>query len=641
MQDGNNYTGEQIQYLEGLEPVRKRPGMYIGSTGVEGLHHMVTECVDNSVDEALAGYCSKINIKILPDNIIEVEDDGRGIPVDIHPTEGISSLELVMTKLHAGAKMDDRSAYKVSGGLHGVGVSVVNALSESFEVYVKREGKIHYQKFQRGEPIGPVEVIGETTETGTKEIFKADPEIFSTLEYSFDTLSKKLRELAFLNAGLRIHIEDLRDEEKIKEHDFYYEGGIVSFLEHFNKAKEAIHKPTIYYKAEKDFVEVEFAIQYNSEYSENIYTYVNNINTVNGGTHLSGFKSAMTRTMNELLKRLNLDKKLKDTLSGDDTREGISTVLSVKMPDPQFEGQTKGKLGNSEIRGIVDSIVTEGLQKYFDQYPFEIKKILEKAIFSFNVRQKVREAKERARRKNAFDNISLPGKLADCSETDPSISELYLVEGDSAGGSAKQGRNREFQAILPLWGKMLNVEKAREDKVLDNDKLQPVIATIGTGIGKDFDYSKLRYGKIIIMADADVDGSHIRTLLLTFFYKYMKELVERGHVYIAMPPLYKIQQGKKIQYAYNDKEREKIMFEIKSQKEKANINIQRYKGLGEMNPTQLWETTMNPEQRNIIKISLEDTVEADEIFSVLMGDKVEPRREFIEKYARNVKNLDI
>ncbi len=631
-----DYNAKHIQILKGLEHVRKRPSMYIGSTGPEGLHHLVYEVVDNSIDEALAGYCSVVSVTIGKENVITVKDNGRGIPVDLHPVEKISALEIVMTRLHAGGKFD-KNSYKVSGGLHGVGVSVVNALSEWCEVFVHRDGKVYYQKYKRGVPLDRVKIIGETKARGTITRFKPDPQIFKNYNFNFDTLSNRLRELAFLNKGIKISVTDERPKRK-KEHTFKFDGGIKSFIEFLNRNKDVIQKEPIYFEGKRDNVEVEVALQYNDGFNETIFTYANNIGTREGGTHLIGFKSALTRTLNDFMKRLNLAKKLEENLSGDDVREGLTAVISVKIPEPQFEGQTKAKLGNSEVKGIVESIVNERLSAYFEENPDVAKKILEKSILAAKARQAARRARELTRRKTLLETSGLPGKLADCSETDPSKCELYIVEGDSAGGSAKQGRDRQFQAILPLWGKMLNVEKTRIDKVLANDKLQPIISSLGAGAGSSFDISKLRYHKVIIMADADVDGSHIRTLLLTFFFRYMKEMIERGHVYIAMPPLYKITSGKKVYYAYDEEEKEKILKSIKSSN---GVSIQRYKGLGEMNPEQLWETTMNPENRNIMKVQLEDAVEAEEIFTTLMGGNVEPRRRFIEENAIAVTNLDV
>ena len=611
--------------------------MYIGSTGPDGLHHLVYEVVDNSIDEAMAGHCDAIDVTIERGNVIKVVDNGRGIPVGLHPTEKVSALEIVMTRLHAGGKFD-KNTYKVSGGLHGVGVSVVNALAEWCEVEVHLHGEIHFQRYKRGVPEAPAKVIGTTDLIGTHTRFYADTKIFEAVSYSFDVLSKRLRELAFLNRGIKITIRDERLNQD-KEREFQFEGGIASFISYINKNKTPLHQDPIYFEAERDDVQVEVAIEYNEGFNENIFTYVNNINTKDGGTHLAGFKSALTRTLNDSLKKSKQAKKLEESLSGDDVREGLTAVISVKVPEPQFEGQTKGKLGNSEVKGIVESIVNENLSWYFSEHPHEIERILEKTITAAKAREAARKARDLTRRKSFLENSALPGKLADCSEKDPSKCEVYIVEGDSAGGSAKQGRDRQFQAILPLWGKMLNVEKTRVDKVMTNEKLQPIIASLGTSLGSGFDVSKLRYHKVIIMADADVDGSHIRTLLLTFFFRYMPELIERGHVYIAMPPLYKVSSGKKINYAYDDAERDKILDSLGTDREKANI--QRYKGLGEMNPDQLWETTMDPEQRNIIQVQLEDTVGADEMFTTLMGEQVEPRRRFIEENALAVTNLDV
>ncbi len=634
-QESKDYSAEQIQILEGLEHVRKRPSMYIGTTGLEGLHHLVYEVVDNSIDEALAGFCTEVSVTIEKGNIIKVIDNGRGIPVDMHPTENISALEVVMTRLNAGGKFD-KNSYKVSGGLHGVGVSVVNALSQWCEVFVHRNGKIYYQKYKKGITENSVAEQGNTDIVGTIIRFKADDEIFPDTDYSFDILSNRLRELAFLNKGIKISISDDRIS-KIKTHVFEFEGGIKSFIEYINKNKNSIHKEPIYFETEKDNTVVEVAMEYNDSYKETIFTYVNNINTKEGGTHLSGFKAALTRTLNDFLKRSKLSKKMDINLSGDDVREGLAAVISIKIPEPQFEGQTKAKLGNSDVRGIVESLVNENLTAFFELNPNIIEAILEKSVLAAKARDAARRAREITRKKNFLESNGLPGKLADCSEKDPSKCELYIVEGDSAGGSAKQGRDSSFQAILPLWGKMMNVEKTRIDKVLSNEKLQPIISTLGTSAGQTFDLSKLRYHKVIIMADADVDGSHIRTLLLTFFFRYMTELVENGNVYIAMPPLYKISVGKKSVYVYNDEEKEKVLKEFNGKK----YSIQRYKGLGEMNKDQLWETTMNPEERNITQIRVDDDIEADEIFTTLMGEKVEPRRKFIEENALAVTNLDV
>jgi DNA gyrase subunit B len=635
MQDG--YSAQNIQILKGMEHVRKRPSMYIGSTGPDGLHHLVYEVVDNSIDEALAGYCSAIRVTIEKQNIIRVEDNGRGIPVDIHPQEKVSALEVVMTKLHAGGKFD-KTTYKVSGGLHGVGVSVTNALSEWCEVWVHRDKKSYFQRYKRGVPEKKVEAVGTSNATGTITRFKADKQIFEDINYSFDILSNRLRELAFLNKGVEISIVDERGS-KPKTHEFKFEGGIKSFIEYLNKNKTLIHKEVVYIESERDNIVAEVALQYNDSYTETIFSFANNINTREGGTHLIGFKSALTRTLNGFVEKLGLAKKLEENLSGDDVREGLTAVISVKIPDPQFEGQTKGKLGNSEVKGIVESAVNDKLTAYFEENPAVVKAILDKCIVAAKARAAARKARELTRRKSVLESVGLPGKLADCSEEDPKKCELYIVEGDSAGGSAKMGRDRQFQAILPLWGKMLNVEKTRIDKVLANDKLIPVISSLGTNVGTNFEVDKLRYHKVIIMADADVDGSHIRTLLLTFFFRYMQELIEKGHVYIAMPPLYKITIGKETFYSHTDEERDKIV--KKHAKDSKQVNVQRYKGLGEMNPEQLWETTMDPERRSIIQVTLEDAVEADEIFTTLMGDAVEPRRKFIEENALSVSNLDV
>ena len=632
-----SYSAQNIQILKGLEAVRRRPGMYVGTTGPDGLHHLVYEVVDNSVDEAAAGFCSHIDILLEKGNIVTVQDDGRGIPVDTHSEENVSALELVMTRLHAGGKFDKKS-YKVSGGLHGVGVSVVNALSDWCEVSVHRHGRIYKQNYRRGIPDGPVYVEGETDHTGTTMRFYPDDTIFETTNFSFDMLSKRLRELAFLNRGIQIYIEDRRLPTP-KSHHFRFDGGVKEFVQYLNKNKNVIHHEPIHFDTIRDNIELELAIEYNDGYNENLFSFVNNINTAEGGTHLIGFKSALTRTLNDFLKQSKLAKKVEESLSGEDVREGLTAVVSVKVPDPQFEGQTKAKLGNSEVKGVVESLVNEQLTAYFDMNPKTVDAILDKVVVAAKARAAARKARELTRRKSFLESTGLPGKLADCSEKDPRKSELYIVEGDSAGGSAKQGRDREFQAILPLWGKMLNVEKTRIDKVLSNDKLQPIIATLGTGAGSNFNIERLRYHKIIIMADADVDGSHIRTLLLTFFYRLMPELIERGHVYLAMPPLYKLKRGKQEWYAYTDRDRDRIMESLDGEANK--VEMQRYKGLGEMNPNQLWETTMNPESRNIIQIQLEDAVEAEEIFSTLMGEQVAPRREFIQENALSVSNLDV
>ena len=633
----DTYSAHNIQVLKGLEHVRKRPSMYIGSTSLDGLHQLVFEIVDNSIDEALVGACTTISVHLGKGNVVTVEDDGRGIPVDIHPTEKVSALEVVMTKLNAGGKFD-KVTYKVSGGLHGVGASVVNALAEWCEVSVHKDGKVHFQRYARGLPEAAVAVTGETDRHGTVTRFKPDKQIFEEIEFSFDTLANRLRELAFLTKGIQISVTDERAIPK-KSHIFHFDGGVKSFIEFLNKNKSLIHAEPVYFDSERDSTRVEVGLQYNDGYSETIFTFANNINTREGGTHLIGFKSALTRCLNDYMKKLNLAKKLEENLSGEDVREGMTAVISVKVPEPQFEGQTKARLGNSEVKGIVESLVYDRLTMFFDENPDVVKRILDKSIMAAKAREAARKARELTRKKGLLENSGLPGKLADCSEDDPAKCELYIVEGDSAGGSAKQGRDRVFQAILPLWGKMLNVEKTRIDKVLTNDKLFPIISSLGTGVGTQFDLSKLRYGKIIIMADADVDGSHIRTLLLTFFFRYMRELLERGHVYIAMPPLYKVEFGKKIFYAYDDKEKEELL--ARHKKTESEVSIQRYKGLGEMNPEQLWETTMNPEKRTIIHVKLDDGVEAEVIFTTLMGENVEPRKKFIEDNALAVKNLDV
>lgn len=631
-----SYDENQIQVLEGLEAVRKRPGMYIGSTSAKGLHHLVWEIVDNSIDEALAGYCSEINVIIEKDNSITVVDNGRGIPVGIHEKMGRPAVEVIMTVLHAGGKFGG-GGYKVSGGLHGVGASVVNALSTELEVFVHRDGKKHYQKFERGVPSADLEVIGETDHTGTTIHFKPDSEIFTeTLEYDYETLANRIRELAFLNRGLTITIEDKREENK--KNQYMYEGGIKSYVEHLNRTKEVLHEEPIYIEGEREGITVEVSIQYNDGYTSNIYSFANNINTYEGGTHESGFKTALTRVINDYARKSGLFKDNDANLSGEDVREGLTAIVSVKHPDPQFEGQTKTKLGNSEVRTATDTIFAEALEKFLLENPSVAKKIVEKGLMAARARLAAKKARELTRRKSALEVSSLPGKLADCSSKDASISELYIVEGDSAGGSAKQGRDRHFQAILPLRGKILNVEKARLDRILSNNEVRAMITAAGTGIGEDFDIAKARYHKIVIMTDADVDGAHIRTLLLTFFYRYMRQILEAGYIYIAQPPLYKIQQGKKIEYAYNERQLEEVMSTMSSQ---PKPNVQRYKGLGEMNPGQLWETTMNPETRTLLQVSLEDAIEADETFEILMGDKVEPRRNFIEENAQYVKNLDI
>ncbi|WP_428770240.1 DNA topoisomerase (ATP-hydrolyzing) subunit B [Treponema sp. HNW] len=635
-----SYSAQNIQVLKGLEAVRKRPGMYIGSTGPDGLHHLVYEVVDNSIDEAMAGQCDRITIVLEPDDIVRVEDNGRGIPVDIHPTEGISALELVLTRLHAGGKFD-KGSYKVSGGLHGVGVSCVNALSVWLEAYVEKEGKKYYQKFAAGKSLGQVKEIGTSDRRGTTIRWKADPQVFTeTTTHSFEVLATRLRELAFLNSNITIVFRDERLTTP-KEVVYQFDGGIKQFVSYLNEGKGVIPSAPVFIEGSRDDILVETAIQYNDGYNENILSFVNDINTKEGGTHLEGLKSALTKVMNEFLKNnAKLLKKLdkEEKLMGEDVRAGLTAVLSVKVPEPQFEGQTKTKLGNTEVRGIVDSLVNEHLTLFFEQNPKVIDLILEKCVSEAAARIAARKAKEATRRKSSLDSFGLPGKLADCSLKDPSKCEVYIVEGDSAGGSAKKGRDSKTQAILPLWGKMLNVERTRLDKVINNEKLQPVIASLGTGIGKDFNIDKIRYHKIIIMADADVDGSHIRTLLLTFFFRYMPELIEKGFVYLAMPPLYKIMFNKKEWYVYDDAERDKVFAEIGRDTEK--ISVQRYKGLGEMDGTQLWETTMDPTRRKMMRVTLPDAVEADRIFSTLMGEEVEPRRKFIEENAVYA-NLDV
>ncbi|MET3699786.1 DNA gyrase subunit B [Bacillus oleivorans] len=629
------YDADQIQVLEGLEAVRKRPGMYIGSTSAKGLHHLVWEIVDNSIDEALAGYCSEINVIIEKDNSITVTDNGRGIPVGIHEKMGRPALEVIMTVLHAGGKFGG-GGYKVSGGLHGVGASVVNALSTMLEVTVHREGQIYYQQYHQGVPVEDVKVVGETDKTGTITRFKPDPEIFTeTTEYEFETLLTRVRELAFLNRGIKINIEDKRTG---KRNEFHYEGGIKSYVEHLNRTREVIHEEPIYMEGEKEGISVEVSLQYNDGFTSNIYSFANNIHTYEGGTHESGFKTALTRVINDYARKNKLFKDQDDNLTGEDVREGLTAIVSVKHPDPQFEGQTKTKLGNSEVRAITDAVFSEGFEKFLLENPAVARKIVEKGLMASRARLAAKKARELTRRKSALEVSSLPGKLADCTSKDPSISELYVVEGDSAGGSAKQGRDRHFQAILPLRGKIINVEKARLDKILSNNEIRTIITALGTGIGEDFDITKARYHKIVIMTDADVDGAHIRTLLLTFFYRYMRQIIEAGYVYIAQPPLYKIEIGKKVDYVYNDRQLDQLLSQLP---ENTKPDIQRYKGLGEMNPEQLWETTMDPTNRTLLQVSLEDAIEADETFEILMGDRVEPRRQFIEENAVYVKNLDI
>jgi len=645
----SSYSAQNITVLKGLEAVRKRPGMYIGTTGIDGLHHLVFEVVDNSVDEAMQGHCDNILVALEVNDVVRVEDNGRGIPVDIHSGEGVSALELVMTRLHAGGKFDKKS-YKVSGGLHGVGVSVVNALSQWCEVFVHVDGRVHTQSYKTGIADGPAHEIAidklpypaSPNRQGTVVRWKADASIFETTTHNFDALSNRLRELAFLNKGLKITIRDERLSTP-KIHEFKFEGGVKSFVEYLNENKTVLYKEPIFLEGVRDdglggSVEIECAIQYNDGFNEIMYSFVNDINTREGGTHLVGFKSALTRTLNEYLKKSKHAKKLDETLSGDDVREGLTAVLSVKVGEPQFEGQTKGKLGNPEVKSVVEAMINEQLELFLDKHPDIIAAILEKSVLAARARIAARQARDATRRKNAMDSAGLPGKLSDCSEKDPAVCELFIVEGDSAGGSARMGRNRHYQAILSLWGKMLNVEKTRIEKVVTNEKLQPIIASIGAGCGGEFNIAKIRYHKIIIMADADVDGSHIRTLLLTFFYRYMTELIERGHVYIAMPPLYKISHNRKDYYAYDDAEKEKVMSQLGDIKKEG---VQRYKGLGEMNPDQLWETTMDPSRRNIIQVHMDDAVEAERIFTTLMGEVVGPRREFIEENALLVSNLDV
>ena len=632
------YGAEQIQVLKGLEAVRKRPGMYIGSTGPRGLHHLVYEIVDNSIDEALAGYCTHIEVEILPGNVITVRDNGRGIPVDINEEEGLPAVTVVLTVLHAGGKFGG-SGYKVSGGLHGVGSSVVNALSEWFEIEVSRQGHIYHQRFERGDVKSDLEIIGDTNETGTFIKFKADPEIFTeTTEYDFETLQKRLREQAFLNAGLSISLTDKRDEDNILSEVYCYEGGIRSFVDYINKSRglTPLHEDIMHFSVVDGDRSAEVAMSYNDGYNEIILSFANDVRTIDGGTHEMGFKTALTRVFNDYGKKFNLIKDSDKKLSGDDVREGLTAVISVKLTEAQFEGQTKGKLGNTEITGLVSKMLYDKLMTYLEENPSTARTILNKSLDASRAREAARKARDNARRKSALESNSLPGKLADCTDKNPENTELYIVEGDSAGGSAKGGRDRNTQAILPLWGKMLNVEKARVDKVIGNEKLTPVILALGTGIGDDFDITKLRYHKIVLMADADVDGAHIRTLLLTFFFRYMRPLIELGYVYIAQPPLFKVSKGKKHFYAFSDEERDEKIAELGG-----SCDVQRYKGLGEMDSQQLWETTMDPKYRTMLRVNLEDAMEADETFSVLMGDKVEPRREFIEKNAKFVQNLDI
>ncbi len=628
----DEYSVDKIQVLEGLESVRKNPGMYIGSTDARGLHHLVHEVVDNAIDEALAGYCTRIQVTINADGSITVTDNGRGIPVDVHEKYKKPGVELVLTTLHAGGKFDDKT-YKVSGGLHGVGVSVVNALSAWLEVRIKRNSKEYYQKYERGKTVTPLKILGEADGTGTTVTFYPDPEIFETTDFSYETIAARLKEMAFLNAGLRIEITD---ERSGKHEIFKYDGGINEFILYINRNKNPLHPEPIYFRGEREDVQVEVAIQYTDSYTENVFTFVNNINTHEGGTHLAGFKGALTRVLNDYGRKNNMFAN-GQSLSGEDCREGITAVISCKVRIPQFEGQTKTKLGNSEVRGIVESITYEKLSEFFEEHPAVARTIIDKAIISSRAREAARKARELTRRKGILESSALPGKLADCSCRDASKSELYIVEGDSAGGSAKQARDKEFQAILPLRGKVLNVEKARMDKILKNKEILALITAIGTGIGEEFNIENARYHKIILMTDADVDGEHIRTLLLTFFFRYMRPLIEAGYLYIAQPPLYKISKGKTVMYAYSEQERQAKVKELGER----GVSIQRYKGLGEMNPQQLWETTMDPERRTMLRVTVENAVEADELFTILMGERVEPRREFIERHARDVVNLDI
>ncbi|MCL6515992.1 DNA topoisomerase (ATP-hydrolyzing) subunit B [Alicyclobacillus sp.] len=628
------YDETQIQVLEGLEAVRKRPGMYIGSTSARGLHHLVWEIVDNAVDEALAGRCTRIIVQVHPDNSVTVIDNGAGFPVGIHPKTGRPAVETALTVLHAGGKFGG-GGYKVSGGLHGVGASVVNALSEWMKVEVHRDGKIYVQEYQRGEVMYDLKVIGETDKTGTKVSFKPDPEIFTeTTVFDSEVLQNRLRELAFLNAGLEIILEDERED---KRYVYHYTGGVAEFVKFLNRTKDVLHPEPVFVAGVKDDVTVEIALQYNDGYSTTLFSFANNIHTHEGGTHEAGFKTALTRVINDYGRKMNLIKENESNPTGDDVREGLTAIVSVKVPEPQFEGQTKTKLGNSEVRGIVDGLFSERFQTFLEENPAVAKRIVDKCLTAARAREAARKARELTRRKSALEVSSLPGKLADCASRDASVCELYLVEGDSAGGSAKQGRDRNFQAILPLRGKIINVEKARLDKILSNNEIRAIITALGTGIGDDFDITKARYHKIVIMTDADVDGSHIRILLLTLFYRFMKDLIDHGYVYIAQPPLYKVQKGKQVRYAYSDQDLERVLQEVG----RTGVNIQRYKGLGEMNPEQLWETTMDPEHRTLLQVTMEDAVEADMIFNILMGDKVEPRREFIEEHARFVRNLDI
>ncbi len=633
--NSNHYDASGIKVLEGLEAVRKRPGMYIGSTGKSGLHHLVYEIVDNSVDEALAGYCKNIHVIMQPDDVITVSDDGRGIPTGMHEQQKKSALEVALTMLHAGGKFDNDN-YKVSGGLHGVGVSVVNALSEWLSVKVYQNGEIFEQTYHRGKPDKPLEATGKSKKTGTTITFKADHEIFSSLEYSYDTLRHRLRELAFLNKGLQITLKDERTKD-IQEENFCYSGGLISYIEYLNRGKEPLNVNVIYFEKDTSACDIEVAMQYTDSYNESVFSFANNINTTEGGMHVNGYKTALTRCINAYARKYNFLKENEDNLSGEDIREGLTAIISVKIKNPEFEGQTKTKLGNPEVRGVVDTIVGENLTAYLEEHPADAKLILDKSILATRARAAAKKAKDLVRRKSALESAALPGKLADCSEKNPAFCEIYIVEGDSAGGSAKQGRNPKIQAILPLRGKILNVEKARLDRILTTDTIRSMITAFGTGISDEFDIEKARYHKIIIMTDADVDGAHIRTLLLTFFYRYMRGLLDNGYVYIAQPPLYKVQKGKDIRYCYTEKQLEVIYGELGRER----TDLQRYKGLGEMNAEQLWDTTMNPDKRTLLQVGIEDAIHADEIFSVLMGDQVQPRKEFITENAGRVKNLDI
>ena len=631
------YTAKQITVLEGLEPVRKRPGMYIGGTGIEGLHHLIWEIVDNSFDEAMAGHANQVDVELLPENKVRVTDNGRGIPVDKHPQTGKSALELVFTVLHAGGKFGEGGGYKVSGGLHGVGASVVNALSTSLKAEVYRDGKVYAQEYSRGKVLGPVKVIGESKKSGTSVLFQPDPEIFPVTEFSLNTILNHLRQQAYLTKKVRIRILDHRENPDAVGYNFYFEGGVASFVRHINKSREPINEPPLYYEKNVDEIMAEVSIAYTDDFNEHVYTFANNIHTIEGGTHLTGFRTALTRAINDYIKKTDAFGKADISFTGEDVREGLTAVISVKIPNPQFEGQTKAKLGNPEVKSVVEQITYEGISYYLEEHPQEARKIVEKCALSLRARVAARAARETVIRKGALEGMTLPGKLADCSERNPANSELYIVEGDSAGGSAKQGRDRKFQAILPLRGKILNVERARLDRMLTSEEIKNLIVAMGTSIGESLNIEKLRYHRIIIMTDADVDGSHIRTLLLTLFYRHFPEIVQRGYLYIAQPPLYALVKGKNKQFAYNDEQKEEIVKKLGSE----GVVIQRYKGLGEMNPEQLWETTMNPENRVLLKVSIQDIARADEVFSMLMGDEVGPRKKFIQTHAKNVKNLDV